>query len=372
MKVLLLVDRLGNGGLERQLALVATSLPHGWERRVWAMGGGPFLTHLRGRGIPVAVSPRRSRFDPMPVPALWRILRTWRPDIVHSWNWMSTVAAGPMCRLLNIPLIDGMIQTGVRQPDFAWLKQLGMRCSTLVVANSQAGLDAWHIGPDKGRVIYNGFDPGRLPSPAQRQHSDPSRFTVIMAARMEPVKHYDVVIAAARQLSREADGWHFVLVGDGSERPRLRSAAAGLVEAGIVEFPEPSMEILGLVRDADVGVLMTNPRFAKEGVSNSIMEYMALGLPVVCGDGGGNPELVLDGVTGFVIPQGSPEALADRLRYLRAHMVEGRSMGEAGGARIQERFSVEAMVTRTASVYSEAIAHNRASRSGWPRDPGNR
>jgi glycosyltransferase involved in cell wall biosynthesis len=100
---------------------------------------------------------------------------------------------------------------------------------------------------------------------------------------------------------------------------------------------------------------MTNPRLAREGLSNSIMEYMALGLPVVCGDGGGNPELVLDGVTGFIVPPNDPGALAERLQYLRDHEAERRVMGAAGKARILGEFSVETMVDRMLRVYTEAM-----------------
>jgi glycosyltransferase involved in cell wall biosynthesis len=355
VKVLLLVDRLGNGGLERQLSLLATKLPDTCERRVWAMGGGPFETYLRDEGIPVAVCHRRARLDPLPAPKLWRELYTWRPDVVHSWHWMTTAAAGPMCRLLRIPLVDGMIQTGVRQPDFAWLRVFGMTCATLIVANSHAGLEAWKVDPAKGRVVHNGFDPARLAGAAGRPVRDRSRCTVVMTARMEPVKHYDVVIEAARRLSLEAIGWRFILVGDGSDRPRLLQAAADLVRTGVVECPEPSMDVLELVRDADIGVLMTNPDYAKEGVSNSIMEYMALGLPVVCGEGGGNPELVLDGVTGFIVPQSAPDRLADRLEYLRTHPEVGRAMGAAGRVRVHTEFSAGRMVTRMLRVYAEAV-----------------
>jgi glycosyltransferase involved in cell wall biosynthesis len=180
-----------------------------------------------------------------------------------------------------------------------------------------------------------------------------------MTGRMVPVKHYDVVIAAARLLSRNASDWRFVLVGDGIDRERLRRSASDLVAAGIMVFAEPSLEVLDVVRDADVGVLMTNPALAREGISNSIMEYMALGLPVVCGDGGGNPELVLDGITGFIVRQRNPERLAERLIYLREHPREARAMGAAGKARIAEEFSVATMVERMLAVYTEAIWRRR-------------
>jgi glycosyltransferase involved in cell wall biosynthesis len=204
--------------------------------------------------------------------------------------------------------------------------------------------------------VYNGFDETRLPAAPRRDHNG---FTVIMTGRMVPVKQYDVVTAAARLLSRNASGWRFVLVGEGTDRERLRRSASDLVATGIVVFAEPGLEVLDLVRDVDVGVLMTNPALAREGLSNSIMEYMALGLPVVCGDGGGNPELVLDGITGFIVPQGSPERLAERLIYLREHPDDARAMGAAGKTRIAEDFSVPTMVERMLAVYNEAIWRQR-------------
>lgn len=354
MKVLLLADTLKNGGLERQMALLAARLPSGCRRRVVAMRGGPFQAYLRARGVPVTVRERRYRFDPSPVGLLWRDLRILRPDVVHSWSWMSTLAAGPACRLLGIPLVDGTIQTGAYRGEFLGLNRLGMALATLVVANTRAGLQTWGIPAARGRVVHNGFDESRLPAPRRGPRAD-ARFTVIMTGRMAPEKHYDVVLAAARLLAGDPDAWRFVLVGDGPDRPRLMVAAQDLVALGSVTFPEPGMEVLELVRDADVGVLMTDPQLAFEGLSNSIMEYMALGLPVVCGAGGGNPELVLDGVTGFIVPPADPEALAGRLTYLREHEGERRAMGAAAKARVAGDFSVETMVRRMLDVYDEAI-----------------
>lgn len=354
MKVLLLADTLKNGGLERQMALLATRLPSGCRSHVVALRGGPFQAYLRERGVPVTVRERRHRFDPTPAGLLWRDLCVLRPDVVHSWSWLSSLAAGPACRLLGIPLVDGTIQTGAYRGEFLGLNRLGMAFATLVVANTRAGLQAWRIPADRGRVVYNGFDESRLPEP-RRGPRDRAGFTVIMTGRMEPEKHYDVVLAAARLFAGDPAAWRFVLVGDGPDRARLKVAARDLVALGIVAFPEPGMEVLELVRDADAGVLMTDPRLAFEGLSNSIMEYMALGLPVVCGAGGGNPELVLDGVTGFIVPPADPEALAGRLTYLREQEAERHAMGAAGKARIAAQFSVETMVRRMLDVYDEAI-----------------
>jgi len=364
LKVLYLVNSLPNGGLERQLALLATSLPRDWEPRVWAMDGGPFEGFLLDKGIPVRVRRRRARFDPWPAAQLWQELRSWRPDIVHSWGWMPALAAGPLCRLLRIACIDGMIQSGALEPDFTRLKRLGMASATLVVANTRAGLRAWGIGPARGRVVYNGFDQARLKSLRDGPSSDPTKFSVIMTGRMRPVKDFAVVIEAARLLSRAEDRWQFVLVGDGPERERLIRQAGDLIQRGVLAFPRPGMEVLGLVRQADVGVLMTDASLAREGLSNSIMEYMALGLPVVCGSGGGNPELVREGVTGFIIPPGDADALADRLTTLREDPARRAAMGALGRERILRDLSVERMVGDMLRVYAEALAKTGARPRG--------
>lgn len=350
-----MADSLGNGGLERQLSLVARRLPATCERRVWAMGGGAFAGELVEAGVQVMIRPRRARLDPRPAAQLVRDLLAWRPDVVHSWSWMSTLAAGPTCRSLRIPLVDASIQTGAYRPEFLRLNRLGMAFATLVVGNSHAGLRAWGIDDARGRVVYNGFDETRLPDRSRRPAGDRAHFTAVMTGRMVAVKHYDVVIAAARLLAKQDPGWRFVLIGDGPDRARLMESAGDLTRDRTVVFAPPGLEVLDGVADADAGVLMTDPALAAEGLSNSIMEYMALGLPVVCGDGGGNPELVVDGVTGFVISQADPESLSEKLAYLRAHPDERAAMGAAGRARISTEFSVPLMIERLLAVYGEAI-----------------
>ena len=362
VRVLLLADSLGNGGMERQLSLLAAGLPSDWEVRVWAMGGGAFEAGLRDGGIAVTVRERRFSLDPLPAMTLWPALRSWRPDVVHAWSWMSALAAAPLCRALNIPLVNGMIRRGNVDPDYTRLRRLGMAWATLIVANTHAGLRAWGVSPVKGRVVHNGFAESRLAGVKERFKWNGDAFTVVMTGRMAPEKDFDLLIEVARRLSHHSGGWQFVLVGEGPDRLRLQRAARDLVDAGIVAFLQPGLEVLDVVRQADVGVLMSNPKLHYEGISNSIMEYMALGLPVVCSHGGGNPELVLEGVTGVIVPPGDPGRLMERLAYLRDHGDERAAMGAAGRARVLTDFSVSTMVDRMLEVYAEAMAVTRARR----------
>jgi len=362
VKVLLLADDLVNGGMERQLSLLATNLPPEWEPRVLTMGGGAFESYLRDKGVALMVRPRRFRLDPLAPAGLWPVLGTWRPDVVHAWSWIWAMTAEPMCRVLGIPVVNGAIRKGSVDLDYERLKRFGLACATLVVTNTHAGLRAWGVSPAKGRVVYNGFDESRLAVEKERCPRDVDALTIVMTGRMAPEKDFDLLIEVARRLNHDSGRWCFVFVGDGPERPRLQRAARDLVDAGIVVFPEPGLEVLDLVQQADVGVLMSNPRLHHEGLSNSIMEYMAAGLPVVCGDGGGNAELVVEGVTGFITPPSDPGRLMERLLYLRSHAHERAAMGVAGRARVLTEFSVATMVDRMLEVYAEAMTVTRGPR----------
>ncbi len=353
-------EALPSGGAERQLALIAGHLPERWEVRVWTMGGGPFVDVLRERGQSVDVSPRKARLDVRPAADLWRLLREWRPDVVHSWDWMSTLAALPVCRVLGIPIVDGTIRNGIARRRRSLPLRVARAASKLVVANSRAGLEAWGVGADKGRVVYNAFDPARwsLCDPdGERPGQSAGRFTVVMTGRMVAHKDFATVIAAASELDAGEPGrWRFVLLGDGPERQRLGAIAGDLVARDVVAFVNPGLEVLPLVREADAGVLMSNEAQHREGCSNAIMEYMACRLPVVCSSGGGNPELVLHGETGFLVRGGDRDALVERLRELARDGGLARRMGAAGRTRLEREFTVERLVRSLERVYGEALS----------------
>ena len=360
VRLLMLKEALPTGGAERQLALIMKYLPPQWERRVWLMDGGPFADVIAKDGHRVDISPRTARFDVRPAASLWRLLCEWRPDLVHSWDWMSTLAALPLCRALGIPIVDATIRNGIVRPKGSLQRRFSQAASALVVGNSEAGLKAWGVRPGKGRVVYNAFDPERLIETdrcAGDVAADIGPYTVVMTGRMVAHKDFSSLIVAARRLDREKPGgWRFLLLGDGPGRPGLVVEAGELQERGVVRFLDPGLEVLPLVREADVGVLLSNEVEHREGCSNAIMEYMSCGLPVVCSAGGGNPELVLEGETGYLVPSGDSRALGDALAFLAGHPEIARRLGDAGRRRILEDFSVPCLIRSIERVYWEALA----------------
>ena len=357
-RVLLVNSSLALGGLERQLILLAESLPADWKRLVWTIDGGPYERLCNEHSVPLVIAGRRSRYDPSPAFDLWRLVHRWRPDVVHSWHWMSTAASVPVCRALSIPLVDGSIRRGDRPKGRLRPHRALLRLASVVVANSRAGLHAYGLDESRAQVVYNGFDSGRLDLCERR--SEDGRLTVVMCARMDGHKDYRTLLAAAQRLTeqepRGARSWRFVLVGDGPDRARLVAEASKLIAEGVVEILDGGLEVMKIVSRAHVGVLMTNPDELAEGCSNALLEYMACGLPVVCSDSGGNQEVVEDGVTGHIIPPRDVAALADALRRLRDREDERQGMGEAGRRRLLREFSLERMVRRYTLIYDQAIA----------------
>jgi len=358
-KILMVCDSLGGGGAERQLTLMSTSIIDPWQVSVFALEGGLFAQEIRSAGIPLTISQRKFRLDPSPVAALWREIDRLRPDIVHSWGWMTSFAAEICCRRWKIPHVSGVIRRGMLPHSRAWTLKKTSSLGTVVIANSQAGLDAFGISSGRGRVLYNGFASERFERAnfdRTNSSSDPkARFQVVMAATMDNRKDFPVFIESARQLLDSGLlVTRFTSLGGGSDHEALVDSAADLIETGFMVFPGRVPEVMDYYESADVGVMLSTPIHG-EGLSNSIMEYMASSLPVVCTDQGGNRELVIDGVTGFLIPPSNAEALTEKLIWLEANRNQARAMGQAGRKRIGNEFSVDKMVERATEIYSEVM-----------------
>jgi hypothetical protein len=185
-RVLFLTDTLHNGGAERQLTLLARHLPAEWEARIWSTDNGPYAEVIRRHGIWLQVRERTWHSDMRPFVDLWKLLLQWRPDVVHSWGTLCSAMAAPLCLALRIPRIDGFIRGGARFRRHGLRARLLMALADRVIGNSMAGLRARGAPMHKSRVIYNAFDPDRLPLTERPIARGPRPFTVVMASCVLP------------------------------------------------------------------------------------------------------------------------------------------------------------------------------------------
>ena len=267
----------------------------------------------------------------------------------------------PLCKVFRILLIDGSIRSA-NLSTRPWRRKITFSLSDHIVANSYAGLSTSQAPAEKSSVVYNAMDPDRLEKIKHKSNLQKDITTVIMTGRISPVKDFSTFFQAARYFSaREPGDWKFVAIGAGEENDRksFMMLVEDLVAAGMVDLPQAGLEVLPYLREADVGVLLSASRF-KEGISNSIMEYMVCELPVICSDSGGNRELVVDGETGFVIPSEDVDSFIEKLLFLKNHSDISYRIGKAGRKRVTSLCAIERMISDYEIIYTRLLSksHN--------------
>ena len=356
-KILYLIDTLHAGGAERQLSLLLKYLPPTWDTRVVSLDNGQFYQVLLDQKTAVVIYKRRSRFDLIPILQLYFEIWRYKPDIIHAWGWLCSAVVAPVSKIFHIFLIVS-IRTASMGNRHHWRTRVTLLLSDLVVANSCAGLPAFRVPQKKSSVVYNAMDPDRLQLIKRDSNVDSGITRVIMTGRISPLKEKDFTtyFEAARRLSAQEPGcWKFVAIGAGDDNDRnLRMLADDLIDTGVVDLLQAGLEVLPYVNEANIGVLLSASS-VQEGFSNSIMEYMACGLPVICSDSGGNRELVIDGETGFVIPSENVNSFVEKLVFLKNHSVISRKMGSAGQERVTCLCSIERMIGDYEVLYTELL-----------------
>ena len=351
-----IIDGLGPGGTERRFVQLLKRLDKNrFSAKVVLLTDLVHYSEIYDLDIDVIKLEGKIRFDPLISLKLHGICRNWRPDIIHAWGSKPAACAGPVAKALRIRMINAMIADApIRLNAKRRIRSLlSFPFSDVIQANSHAGLKAYGVPPEKGNVIHNGFDFDRLgslkdKSSVMEELNIDTRFVAGVVQGFKYHKDYDSLIEAALKILEQRDDVSFVCVGDGLEFDRIRKMAEGNIK---IIFAGNRDDVESIVNIFDIGILLTNLERHGEGISNSIMEYMALGKPVIATTGGGTPEIVSDGETGYLIPQKSPDALAEKILYLLDHDDVRESMGKKGEERIRREFSIDSMIEGHVRLY---------------------
>ena len=342
------------GGAERQCLLLAQNLKKNWNPFLIAINDGVLAEKYRSIDIPVFFISRVNRIDFIsPTIKLHKLVRKYTPAVLHSWGWMSTYASATISSFADIPQINSMVRMGVVPDNTKPLSKFAVKMGTYSVANSKAGLSAWEVSQNKGIVIYNGFDWLRVdlpPKPSINKNSE-----IIMIASMSNFKDWDAYISTAKLVTPKDNNITFIGYGDGINRKIILNSASSLLTAKKLFLPGRTLNPIQNCQRADIGILLSTNG---EGISNSIMEYMACELPVICTNSGGNPELVEDGVTGFLVdPKNNPDDIADKIIWLINNPDKAKRMGIAGKKKILSEFSTEKMVQEYEKLYNMTLSY---------------
>lgn len=361
MKVLLVADNFRKGGIERQILELLRGLKEdpGIRLELLIMGGVMTYPQVYELADEVHLLKRVVKKDPFMFFRVFQFLKQNRPDVVHSWGGMSSVYLTPSVKLLGIPFINGIIRDAPKwkhnfQPKLL-RAQLTFPFSDVVLGNSQAGLDSFKAPKSKSRVVLNGINLNRMkdledPKVIRERFHVKTDQVVGMVGGFNYRKDYATFLKAAELVLAEKPDVTFLPIGGGDTLEPLRSTIKAEFKDRIL-FPGAQQDVESIVNIFDIGVLATNANVHLEGISNSIMEYMMLSKPVIATDGGGTPEIVVDGETGYVIPPYDTQALANKILYLLEHPELARDMGLKGRRRIETAFALDKMVHTYNELY---------------------
>jgi len=369
MRILHVITDLNVGGAETMLYRLVQEMAGREHRVVSLTGPGPIGDRLRRLGVETQALEMGRLPNPAKVVRLARIVREFRPAVVHTWMYHSNLIGGIAARLAGGVPIVWAIHSCVLGPDRArrttrWTVALGAWLSgwlpDQIVAVSRASRDQHAaIGYDPTRlvVIPNGFDVEQYrPDPvARRAVRDelglhPDTVLIGLVARIDPVKDHAGFIRAATLLAKRQARVAFLLCGDGTE-----SLAGAIGDAGLSD----RFRILGRRDDVprvmnalDVATLCSA---AGEAFPLVIGEAMACGVPCVVTDLGDCSLLVGD--TGRVVPPRDPEALAAAWEDLVVLGPDGRRrLGREARRRIERRYSLRSVAAEYAALYSNPAA----------------
>lgn len=359
MKVLFFIDTLRSGGKERRLVELLKWLTSRKEitYELIVMSDDIHYKEIHDLGLKIHFLIRKTRKDIFILNRINKVFRSFKPDIVHCWDSMTAVYSVPLCKLQKIKLINGMvIDSPLKRNIFNqyWLRaRLTFPFSDVIVGNSAAGLDAYKAPPHKSIVIHSGFDFRRteniLPAEEIRKQLNVSNGYIIgMVASFSGYKDYPTYYEAAKILLNKRSDLTFLAIGSDTDSDESLSLISDEYRSHF-RLLGKKQGIESYVKVMDICVLST----FTEGVSNSILEYMAFGKPVIATRGGGTSEVLIDNQTGFLIDPSDPRMLAEKMEVLLTDEKLRKKMGSSGKKLIEDAFSIEKMSLTYIDLYKK-------------------
>jgi glycosyltransferase involved in cell wall biosynthesis len=371
--------------MPRIAMLIQKYYPHvgGAERQIQRLA-----PRLQARGFEVCVvtrhAPGLSRFEmvdgvpvyrlvcpgPKPVAALlyissaFRLLSRLRPDVVHAHEILSPASTALLAkRFYGWPVVVKVLRGGLRGDVYKlkrspfWRQRFDALCrgvdSFVVISREiEQELSALGVPTTKRAFIPNGVDTENYaPVSASQKHQlrtslqlPPDGMFIIYLGRLTFEKRVDHLLQIWPDIRTAFPGAHLLIVGSGPEEARLR-AQSGPV-AGVT-FTGQTNDALHYLQAADIFVLPS----ATEGLSNSLLEALSTGLPVLATSVGGTPDVISHGVNGYLIPSEDLPALKRGLMELLANATLRTRLGIKGRERMLTDFSLDSVALRLDTLY---------------------
>jgi len=367
-RVLHVIQNAGFGGSESMFLNLTRALhTAGWPLVLAVGQQGWLVEQARGLGIPVHVVPglhRERAFDVRSVLMLRRLILAYDCALVHAMMFPGQLYASIAARLARRPCIVNVRNShydlvGGRRR-FIWRRVIAPLSPMVVTVTEQLAQEARQVtGSDRVTCVHNGVEVERFVLAGDRnvvraRLGVPEDAVVIgTVGILRPVKgHADLILAAA-VVARRSPSLRVLLIGaePGPTAGELRRLCREQGLAERVLFLGHRDDVPELLQSMDIFCLPSH----SEGMSGALLQAMAAGLPAVATAVGGNPEVVVAGETGYLVPVRDPERLAEALLALVEQPGLRKTMGQASLARVKAEFRLSTMIARYAQLYSSLI-----------------
>jgi glycosyltransferase involved in cell wall biosynthesis len=373
VRVMLLVSSLEHGGAERQVIELYRAL----DRKRFApiictlSDYVPLLEQSPDLMRDLVIVRKRWKYDLSAVFRVGQVTRERGISLIHAFLFDAEVVARTARRLGLVPAVI----SSERNSDYA-LGRVKSACFRLtrtwfdaMIANSAAGkrlnVESFGVASDRIHVIRNGVDIHRFRPidglAIRTKLGIPVDAPLVgMIASFKRQKRYEDFFRAARLVLDTHPAARFMCVGEPLHDNRegadgyhqeMRELVASLELGNRIVFAGSQADMPAVYSACDVTALTSS----REGTPNVLLESMACGVPVVATDVADNSLIVQDGLTGFIVPKGDVQSVADRLRQLLSGRDERRRMGAAGRAWVASEFSTETLARRTEAIYAQAL-----------------
>lgn len=368
LSIVIVIDQYINpfAGTEGQVYKLVQGLSErGFKVRLAVFRGSEYI-QSNNFPVPVDVLGIKSISSPQSFIKLYRYARKLRYEkfeLIHVFFNDASVLCPPIFWAAGLPCLISRRDMGFwYQRSHRLLLPLTNVFVDYAICNSKAVAEVTKrvekVPDRKMVVIYNGYPKLDLETQSELFGEDAkdgsSVFVLGVVANLRPIKRIGDVLQAVLDLVGASIPFEVHIVGGGDSRP-LEATAQSLGIEKQVFFWGAREDVVDRIKDFDVGVLCSE----SEGFSNTIIEYMRGGKPVVCTDAGGNPEIVEHGVNGYLYPVGDTERLGHYLVELARCPEKRREMGQQGLAQVKDYYTIDRMLDEHEALYTRIIEEGR-------------
>lgn len=361
--VLHLSSTSGLGGAEMMVNRLASSLdPARFRSVVCLFRPGWLYEACQNAGISTAVIGIKGAFDVGWARAFSALIKKERIDLIHAHEFTANVYGTLVGRLMGVPVIATVhgksyfCEQMKRRIAYRWVSR-SARMVTVSDDLRQFVIERVGVRSSDVGVVYNGVQPYRLPSESERRAARNGlalgkwEHVIGAVGSLYPVKGHLYLVQALPEILLKHPRTLLLVIGRGDLEAALKAEAVRLGVESHIRFLGYRDDVSVLLSLLDVFVLPS----LSEGLSMALLEAMAAGKPVVATSVGGNPELVVEGETGYLVPSKDPSALAHGISDVLSSRGHAQELGAQGQRRVTCQFSFTGMVNTYQRYYDEAI-----------------